>query len=77
VCVRHPAALGFDGYAPLSTETDIMNQGSPWTIEAVQSLIQLAGEGLPASVISLKLNRSIVDVRGKLQELGIPAPRDD
>jgi hypothetical protein len=46
----------------------------PWTIEAVQELIALAREGVPAPVISLKLKRSITAVREKLAELGLTAP---
>ena len=48
-----------------------MNTASPWTYEAVQMLKELAREGMPASVISLKLKRPIMDVRAKLNELGI------
>lgn len=44
---------------------------SLWTYEAVQTLIALAREGMPASVISLKLKRSVADVRAKLSDLGI------
>jgi len=52
-----------------------MNPESPWTYEAVQMLKELAQEGMPASVISLKLKRPITDVRAKLTDLGIvPAP---
>ena len=46
----------------------------PWTIEAVQELIVLAREGVPATVISLKLKRSMTSVREKLAELGLTAP---
>jgi hypothetical protein len=46
----------------------------PWTIEAVQELIVLAREGVPAAVISLKLKRSMTSVREKLAELGLTAP---
>ena len=46
----------------------------PWTIEAVQELIVLAREGVPAAVISLKLKRSMASVRAKLAELGLTAP---
>ncbi|MCG7392008.1 hypothetical protein MHY87_03720 [Microvirga sp. ACRRW] len=48
-----------------------MNNVSPWTYEAVQRLKELAKEGMPASVISLKLKRPITDVRAKLSDLGI------
>lgn len=52
-----------------------MNQtDSPWTYEAVQSLISLVKEGVPASVISLKLKRPIVEVRAKINDLGLIAP---
>lgn len=44
---------------------------SPWSYEAVQTLMTLAREGMPASVISLKLKRSITEVRAKLNDLGI------
>ncbi|WP_230533438.1 hypothetical protein [Microvirga roseola] len=49
---------------------------SPWTFEAVQSLISLAREGAPVSVISLKLKRSVADVRAKLNDLGITPPAE-
>jgi hypothetical protein len=41
----------------------------PWTIEAVQELISLARERVPAEIISLKLKRSVIAVREKLAEL--------
>ncbi|MBM6596555.1 hypothetical protein [Microvirga pudoricolor] len=53
-----------------------MDAQSPWTLEAVQSLVALAKEGVPMSIISLKLKRSIVDVRAKLHDLGITAPAE-
>jgi hypothetical protein len=45
--------------------------GSHWTYEAVQALISLAREGAPVSVISLKLKRSVTEVRAKLNDLGV------
>jgi hypothetical protein len=46
-----------------------------WTIEAVQQLVvELAREGVPVPVISLKLKRSITAVREKLAEIGVRAP---
>jgi hypothetical protein len=45
----------------------------PWTLEAVQELIALAREGIPASIISFKLKRSITTVHAKLVELGVTA----
>jgi hypothetical protein len=56
---------------PLNSEVKRMNTVSPWTYEAVQMLKALAQEGMPASVISLKLKRPIADVRAKLNDLGI------
>lgn len=53
-----------------------MNAESPWTYEAVQQLKSLAQEGMPASVISLKLKRSIADVRAKLNDLGITPAKE-
>ncbi|MDF2809631.1 MAG: hypothetical protein K0S56_662 [Microvirga sp.] len=46
---------------------------SHWTYEAVQTLIALAREGVPASVISLKLKRPITEVRAKINDLGLIA----
>jgi hypothetical protein len=46
----------------------------PWTLEAVQELAQLAREGVPVPVISLKLKRSIASIHAKLTELGLTAP---
>jgi hypothetical protein len=49
-----------------------MNRSEPnWTLEAVQTLVALAKEGVPASVISLKLKRSVTEVRAKLDDLGV------
>jgi hypothetical protein len=45
--------------------------GSRWTYEAVQTLLSLAREGVPVSVISLKLKRSVTEVRAKLDDLGV------
>ena len=54
-----------------------MSQSEPnWTFEAVQTLVALAKEGVPASVISLKLKRSIADVRAKLNDLGLSPPEE-
>jgi hypothetical protein len=54
-----------------------MNSSEPaWTLEAVQTLIALAKEGVPVSVISLKLKRSIMEVRAKLVDLGLSPPAD-
>ena len=46
----------------------------PWTVEAVQELITLARERVPAEIISLKLKRSVMSVRAKLAELGLSTP---
>jgi hypothetical protein len=56
----------------LSEEMRPMNDaGTPWSYEAVQALLSLAKEGTPVSVISLKLKRSVMDVRAKLSDLGV------
>jgi hypothetical protein len=49
---------------------------SQWTFEAVQTLVALAKEGVPPSIISLKLKRSVADVRAKLGELGLSPPEE-
>jgi hypothetical protein len=50
--------------------------GTSWTLEAVQSLVAMAKEGIPASIISLKLKRSIADVHAKLCDLGLSPPTE-
>ena len=45
--------------------------GEHWNYEAVQALLSLAREGASVSVISLKLKRSVTEVRAKLNDLGI------
>jgi hypothetical protein len=46
-----------------------------WTLESVQRLTEMAREGIPVSVMSLKLRRPIEIVAAKLSQLGItPAP---
>jgi hypothetical protein len=47
------------------------SSGSSWSYESVQALLTLAREGIPVSVISLKLKRSITEVRAKLNDLGV------
>lgn len=42
-----------------------------WTLDTVQTLRELAREGIPPAVISLKLKRPVEAVRAKLAELGI------
>jgi hypothetical protein len=54
------------------SEVSTMNSsGGSWTYESVQALLTLAREGIPVSVISLKLKRSITEVRAKLDDLGV------
>ncbi len=48
----------------------------PWTLEAVQQLTELARERVPATVISLKLKRSLASVHAKLAELGLTVPAE-
>lgn len=47
-----------------------------WNYEAVQALLALAREGVPVSVISLKLKRSVTEVRAKLDDLGVTPARE-
>ncbi|MEH3117365.1 MAG: hypothetical protein PGN25_07090 [Methylorubrum populi] len=42
-----------------------------WSLDAVQSLRSMAREGVPVSVISLRLKRPVDAVSAKLAELGI------
>ncbi|BCM86619.1 hypothetical protein [Methylobacterium indicum] len=42
-----------------------------WTLDTVQQLRTMAREGIPASVMSLKLKRSVTAIHAKLAELGI------
>jgi hypothetical protein len=66
--------LTFADHVP--QEVSAMNSEANWSFEAVQSLVALAREGVPVSVISLKLKRSITDVRAKLSDLGITPPAE-
>jgi hypothetical protein len=56
--------------------SDVASNNRPWTYEQVQELIALAREGIPASVISMKMKRSQADVHAKLGELGLSVPPD-
>ncbi|GJD49655.1 hypothetical protein OPKNFCMD_2388 [Methylobacterium crusticola] len=47
------------------------NGESGWTLETVQQLKAMAREGVPASVMSLKLKRPVTAVHAKLAQLGI------
>jgi len=42
-----------------------------WTLETVQQLKAMAQEGVPATVMSLKLKRPVTAIHAKLAELGI------
>ena len=49
-----------------------------WTLESVQQLTEMAREGIPLPVMSLKLRRPIEVVAAKLSQLGItPSPATD
>jgi len=56
--------------------SDVASNNRPWTYEQVQELIALAREGVPASLISMKMKRSQADVHAKLGELGLSVPPD-
>jgi Fe2+ transport system protein FeoA len=47
------------------------SDGEHWNYESVQILLSLAREGVPVSVISLKLKRPVTEVRAKLNDLGV------
>ncbi|BAQ43924.1 MULTISPECIES: hypothetical protein [Methylobacterium] len=42
-----------------------------WTLDTVQQLRAMAREGVPASVMSLKLKRPVTAIHAKLAELGV------
>jgi hypothetical protein len=46
--------------------------GSPWSIEAIDRLKKLWGEGVSAELISQALGRPEEMVRAKAAELGLP-----
>ncbi len=48
-----------------------MSVETNWSLDAVQSLRSMAREGVPVSVISLRLKRPVDAVCAKLAELGI------
>lgn len=48
-----------------------MSVDTNWSLDAVQSLRSMAREGVPVSVISLRLKRPVDAVSAKLAELGI------
>ncbi|WP_349368292.1 hypothetical protein [Salinarimonas sp.] len=54
--------------------SDVASESRPWSYEQVQELIALAREGVPASVISMKMKRSQSEVHAKLSELGLSVP---
>ena len=56
--------------------SDVASNNRPWTYEQVQELIALAREGVPASLISMRMKRSQTDVHAKLGELGLSVPPD-
>jgi hypothetical protein len=67
---KHRPAASLE--APMSDHDTTADR--PWTLEAVHQLKELAREGVPAPVISLKLKRSLASVHAKLVELGIRVP---
>ncbi|MFF8801282.1 MULTISPECIES: hypothetical protein [Methylobacteriaceae] len=53
-----------------------MSVDTNWSLDAVQSLRSMAREGVPVSVISLRLKRPVDAVSAKLAELGITPKAD-
>ena len=53
-----------------------MSVDTNWSLDAVQSLRSMAREGVPVSVISLRLTRPVDAVSAKLAELGITPKAD-
>ena len=49
-----------------------MQDGSPWSLRAVEKLLALWREGVPAELISQTLGRSEAQVRAKAAELRLP-----
>jgi len=47
-----------------------------WSLESVQALVTLARQGVPPSIISLKLKKSVAEVRAKLVDLGLSPPAE-
>ncbi len=58
-------------FAPSDGDIAMNPAEDHWNYEAVQALLTLAREGVPVSVISLKLKRPVTEVRAKLTDLGI------
>lgn len=48
-----------------------MSLETPWSLDAVHNLREMAREGLSLPVMSLKLKRPVEAVAAKLAELGI------
>jgi hypothetical protein len=49
-----------------------INDGSPWSMRAVDKLVELWREGLPPETISQMLGRSEAQIRSKAAELRLP-----
>jgi hypothetical protein len=67
------------GTAPAGGRTEqeeaMATNDTAWTLESVQQLTAMAREGIPVSVMSLKLRRPIEIVAAKLSQLGLtPVP---
>jgi hypothetical protein len=56
---------------PPEKQEEAMSVDTNWSLDAVQSLRSMAREGIPLSVISLRLKRPVDAVCAKLAELGI------
>jgi len=52
---------------------EVNSQDRPWSYESVQELISLVREGVPDTVIAMKMKRSLTDIHSKLSELGLSA----
>jgi hypothetical protein len=49
-----------------------VQDGSPWSLRAVEKLLELWREGVPPELISQTLGRSEAQVRAKAAELRLP-----
>lgn len=47
-----------------------------WSVEAIDRLRELAGARVPADVIGEAMHRSVIDIRSKAAELGLPLEID-
>jgi hypothetical protein len=72
ICGLYVFSRGFDKKEVAMADKVTEFTGAPWTLQAVEKLVQLWREGVPVPLISQTLGRSEAEIRAKAAEQRLP-----